>query len=247
DATRNGCLVLAAGRVFLLPSPATLGAATSGGSVANTVGVMHELADKASAVAFRAGRILVASDEQVLVLDENGNELTRVTVEQGASALGIADGGRLLAVGYDAGDIELRPIDPGAARLGFGFEETEPYPVEKIVEGPRQTVIVGYASGHLGIWSLQSGKRLLNFKLHGPIAHLLVDRESRRLYAATEVGDYRAIDLAALYQDYCELLSDVWNNVPVVWQEGMPALSPPPSSHRCVATSKGARPKTEAR
>ncbi|MFH0902574.1 MAG: hypothetical protein V2A73_18240, partial [Pseudomonadota bacterium] len=76
----------------------------------------------------------------------------------------------------------------------------------------------------------------------GPIIHLLADHESRRLYAATEVGDYRAIDLAALYQDYCELLAGVWSNVPVLWQAGMPALAPPPASHRCPASSRARRP-----
>ncbi|MFH0902053.1 MAG: hypothetical protein V2A73_15595, partial [Pseudomonadota bacterium] len=141
------------------------------------------------------------------MLDESGTELARVEIEQGASALGLVDGDRLLVVGYDAGDLVFLPIDAGAARPGLSFEETEPYAVERISEGPRQTLIVGYESGHLGIWSMQTGKRLRHFKLHGPVIHLLVDSQSRRLYAATEVGDYQAIDLSALYQDYCELLS----------------------------------------
>ncbi|MFH0901732.1 MAG: WD40 repeat domain-containing protein, partial [Pseudomonadota bacterium] len=229
-ATRDGCLVLAEGRAFLVSGPS---GATSG--------TVRELASQASAIAFQAGRILVATDENVLVFDENGNEQTRMKVEQGATALGLVGGGRLLVVGYDAGDLALLPIDRGTTKPGFTFEETEPFAVERISEGPRQTLIVGYASGHLGIWSLQTGKRLRHFKLHGPIVHLLADSESRRLYAATEVGDYRAIDLAPLYQDYCELLADVWSNVPMVWQDGMPALVSPPAGHRCAAKVSDAR------
>ncbi|MFH0903522.1 MAG: hypothetical protein V2A73_23075 [Pseudomonadota bacterium] len=225
-ATSHGCLVLTGGgRAILLGSPAGTAA-------------VRELAGNASAIAVQAGRMLIASARKVLVLaGENGSQVASLPVEQGASALGLVGGGRLLAVGYDAGDLELVPVQPGTVKPAFSFEETIPSSVERISEGPRQTLIAGYASGDLGIWSLETGKRLRHFKLHGPIIHLLVDSETRRLYAATEVGDYRVIDLAALYQDYCELLADVWSNVPVLWQAGIPALAPPPASHRCPASS----------
>ncbi|MFH0900720.1 MAG: hypothetical protein V2A73_08845, partial [Pseudomonadota bacterium] len=239
----HGCLVLAERRVFLVSGPSIPTAAAGRTSTVSdstdgaASGSIRELASEASAIAFQAGRILVASDENVLVLDENGNEQARVRIEQGASAVSLVDNGRLSAVGYDAGDIVLVSIDAGTAKPSFSFEETEPRAVERISEGPRQTLIVGYASGYLGIWSLRTGKRLRHFKLHGPVVHLLVDSESRRLYVATEVGDHRAIDLSPLYQDYCELLADIWSKVPVVWQEGMPALALPSPGHRCAASA----------
>ncbi|MFH0901203.1 MAG: hypothetical protein V2A73_11305, partial [Pseudomonadota bacterium] len=224
-ATRQGCLVLANGRAFLLQAEAAA--------------PIRELASKASAIAFQADHILVATDKEVLVFDENGGETTnqpvRVAVARGVSALGLAGAGRLLAVGFDAGDIELLPISPATAKPAFSFEEAMPSPVERMCEGPRQTLIVGYASGDLGIWHLDTGKRLRSFKLHGPIVHLLVDNESRRLYAATEVGDYQTIDLSSLFEDYCEVLADVWRRVPVVWQAGVPSLALPPARHRCAA------------
>ncbi|MFH0902585.1 MAG: hypothetical protein V2A73_18300, partial [Pseudomonadota bacterium] len=238
-ATRHGCLVLTGGRALLFEGSALVGMAASVNRGAGQDGLaVRELAGKASAVAFQAGRILVATNERALIFDENGNELARVSVEQGASAIGLIDGGRMLVVGYDAGDIVLLPIDPSVVKPGFSFEETLPLTVERISEGPRQTLIVGDNVGNVGIWHLQTGKRLRHFKLHGPVAHLLVDNESRRLYVATEVGDFRAIDLAALYRDYCELLVDVWNNVPVVWRAGMPALAMPPAIHRCAVASR---------
>ncbi|MFH0901564.1 MAG: hypothetical protein V2A73_13130, partial [Pseudomonadota bacterium] len=244
-ATRHGCLVLAAGHALLLDGAATLGAVETGGRHADAdadadadpgqaSAGSRQLASKASAIAYQAGRILVAGDEQALIFDENGTGMASVAVARGVSALGLVDGGRLLVVGYDAGDLDLQPIDPATAKPTFSFEETIPAVVERIVEGPRRTLVVGYTSGHLGIWSLETGKRLRHYKLHGPVVHLLVDDENRHLYAATELGDYRAIDLTALYQDYCELLRDIWNNVPVVWQEGMPALEATPASHRCL-------------
>ncbi|MFH0903351.1 MAG: WD40 repeat domain-containing protein, partial [Pseudomonadota bacterium] len=246
-ATRNSCLVLADSRVFLLEH--------RDDDRHEARASVRELASKASVVAYQAGRILIAGDGSVVVLDgENRSQMARMPVEQGVSALALAGDGRLLVVGYDTGDIELlpigavNPVDPAnpvdpvdpvvpveavAARPGISFEETLPFAVERISEGPRQTLVVGYASGDLGIWSLETGKRLRHFKLHGPIVHLLVDSATRQLYAATEVGDYRAIDLITLYQDYCALLDDIWSNVPVVWQTGVPAQALPPAKHRC--------------
>ncbi|MFH0900523.1 MAG: hypothetical protein V2A73_07830, partial [Pseudomonadota bacterium] len=235
-ATRRGCLVLGSGRAFLLnggAAAADLAKKDSRGAGQGGYAI-RELTGKASAIAFQEGRILVATGDRVLVLDENGNELTRAEVEQGVSALGLVGGGRLLVVGYDAGDLELLPIVADAALPRFSFEERVPAAVERISEGPRQTIVVGYASGDLGIWSVETGKRLRHFKLHGPIVHLFVDGTTRRLYAATEVGDFQSIDLTSLYQDYCELLGDIWKTVPVVWQAGMPALVLPPAGHRCI-------------
>ncbi|MFH0901586.1 MAG: WD40 repeat domain-containing protein, partial [Pseudomonadota bacterium] len=261
-ATRRGCLVLEAGRALLLDDAASAkdgrGAGPGGNAAREHLGdrvgeaaseqlegkasyAIRELAAKASSIAFESGRILIASDELALVLDEHGRELARAIVEQGVSALGLVDSGRLLVVGYDAGDIDFLPLVPGMAKPGFSFEETLPVAVERAIEGPRQTLIVGYASGDLGVWSLETGKRLRHFKLHGPIVHLFVDSESRRLYAATAVGDYQAIDLSALYQDYCELLDDIWNEVPVVWQAGMPLPAAPPATHRCAGGAHGHR------
>ncbi|MFH0903024.1 MAG: hypothetical protein V2A73_20535, partial [Pseudomonadota bacterium] len=238
-ATGHGCLLLAGGHAqLLILSGGAARAGTSGHSADTDTlasAIVYELASSASAIAFQGSRVLVATGEQVRLFDEKGKALSAVKVDQGVSAVGLIDEGRLLVAGYDAGDLELLPVSPGTARPAFSLEETIPAPVERIVEGPRQTLVVGYTSGDLGIWSLETGKRLRHFKLHGPVVHLFVDRETRRLYAATEVGDYRAIDLAAFYQDYCELMADVWSNVPVVWQAGVPAMAPPSARHRCAA------------
>ncbi|MFH0902056.1 MAG: protein kinase [Pseudomonadota bacterium] len=234
-ATTHGCLVLAAGRALSVNG--TIGSPTEqrGRDTIPPAGAIRELAHGVSALAFQDGRILLATDGgQALVLDESGSELARVGVERGVRALGAADGGRLLVVGYDAGDIELFPIDPSATRPPFSFEETLPSSVERIGEGPRQTLVVGYSSGDLGIWSMETGKRLRHFKLHGPIVHLFVDSDAASLFVATETGDYQSIGLSSLYQDYCELLDDIWGRVPVAWHAGMPVSAPSPPLHPCV-------------
>jgi len=95
--------------------------------------------------------------------------------------------------------------------------------------------VVGYANGLLGIWDLESGKRLHHARLHGQLAHLLL--EGGRLHAATELGSHLVWDLRVLGQDYCELMREIWTAVPVVWESGQPVLRPPPTDHACAVSS----------
>src|SRR5262249_32676894 len=104
-------------------------------------------------------------------------------------------------------------------------------PVVRLLEGPMNTLIVGYASGALGIWNQTDGTRLAYTRLHGAVVHLLI--EDHKLYAATELGDSLVWDLGAFYRDYCELLKDVWAQVPVVWEGGDVVAQPPPTDHAC--------------
>ncbi|MFH0900491.1 MAG: hypothetical protein V2A73_07670 [Pseudomonadota bacterium] len=97
--------------------------------------------------------------------------------------------------------------------------------------GPPGTLIAGFANGMLGLWNIQNGTLLDSARLHGSIAHLLVFEDS--LYAATELGSYVVMRLGIFSQDYCELLGDIWNNVPVVWENGLPVALTPPFNHRC--------------
>ena len=101
-----------------------------------------------------------------------------------------------------------------------------------IVLGPRNTIIVGYASGDLGLWEARRGKRLAHARLHGAVIHALL--ENRKLYVATELGRTLIWDLGAFYLDECQLLHQVWERIAVVWEDGQPAEKPPPSDHHCL-------------
>ncbi|MFH0899833.1 MAG: hypothetical protein V2A73_04310 [Pseudomonadota bacterium] len=117
--------------------------------------------------------------------------------------------------------------------------------VTRIIEGPPGTLVAGYASGFLGLWSLENGALLDSAKLHGPIVHLLVERGSGsplpesalsgKLYAVTELGDYLVLDLAVLFEDYCSLIGRIWRDVPVVWERGLPVLRRPTRHACCLA------------
>ena len=99
-------------------------------------------------------------------------------------------------------------------------------------EGVPGTLVIGFASGEVGIWDLQNGSRLDFGKLHGPISYMLV--HDHRLYAASEMGDFLAWDLKAYESPYCEVLGQVWEDVPLVWKDGRARPKAPPRDHPCA-------------
>ncbi len=173
--------------------------------------------------------ILLAAGEHVHVFDCQGRRLTRYEVGIGVSA--VARTGPYLSVGYRDGSIELYPTSPSRPKPSFAFEAVPASAPARILNGPRGTVIVGYANGFIGLWNLTDGLLLAQGRLHGPVIHLLV--ENQRLYAATELGEDLTWDLSPLYRDYCPLLRELWREVDVIWQRGHAVTRPPPSAHRC--------------
>ncbi|MFH0900121.1 MAG: hypothetical protein V2A73_05790, partial [Pseudomonadota bacterium] len=133
----------------------------------------------------------------------------------------------------DGGEIELLSLAGSSpkTRPAFIFESTPASAVTRLAEGPMGTLIAGFASGDLGIWSLKNGARLDHFKLHGPLVHLLLQED--RLFAATELGSHLAMDLTVFMEEPCALLRRIWERVPISWEEGLPVLRPPPEHHRC--------------
>jgi WD40 repeat protein len=193
------------------------------------------VAEQASVMGSDVHGSLVVAGDRVLVLSDTGavRPLSGVTVDVGVTAAARV-GGRV-ALGYRDGNIELVADGDGARRAGFSLEDVPASPVERMVAGPMNTLVVGFASGHLGLWDLTTGKRLHHARLHGPVVHLeLVDRGAR-LYAATELGSHLVWRLGPLLKGYCELLREVWRDVPVVWEQGRPVRRAPPRDHPCAA------------
>jgi hypothetical protein len=100
-----------------------------------------------------------------------------------------------------------------------------------IKEGPKRTLAVGFANGFLGLWSADRGSLLHSERLHGPVVHLA--RRAQKLYAASDLGDHVVVDLGVFHSSYCDVLQNVWKEVPVVWRDGELTLQAPPVSHRC--------------
>ena len=226
-AMPGGCITLAQGKVRLH---------RKGGSATTALQYGNRWAN---VVAYDRGEILIVAGRKVFVFGPSGGQRGSYNSDVGVTAL--ARIGDWLILGFNDGNMELAPIAGPSGRLRheqkkptFFFEDVPSSPVVRLIAGPRGTLIVGFANGIFGLWSLKTGTRLEYSKLHGPVSHLL--RRGNKLYAASELGQYQVLDLSIFYTPYCDLVKQVWEKVPVLWKEGLPILSPPPRKHRC---SKG--------
>ena len=177
--------------------------------------------------------ILVAADHEVRIFDSTGSETAVREVDRGITALTRV--GDLLVLGFQEGSIQLVSLEAAAPDAGphddFNFEGVPSSSVRRFLSGPMDTLVAGYDNGFLGIWSLHSGTLLHHFRLHGPIEHLLFDDET--LYAVTALGDRQTLDLGVLGRNYCDLMREVWDAVPVLWSEGRAVSQEPPTDHEC--------------
>jgi len=180
---------------------------------------------------FADGAAVVVTSKQVVALSADGRRLGTFPVGEGVTAIGPADGATL-ALGYRDGGIELlrRGADGATNGVAVSFAQTPSKPPIRIETGPAGTVVVGYASGLLGLWNLQDGVRLAHGKLHGSVVHLR--RQGDKLYAATDLGDAMSWDMTTFSRSYCDLLKRVWRQVPVVWSAGS-AIQRPVPNHVC--------------
>ncbi|MBW2459375.1 MAG: hypothetical protein JRI68_33085, partial [Deltaproteobacteria bacterium] len=188
-----------------------------------------------SALGTGSGEILVAAGTQVFAFQHDGQPSGRWRVGTGVTAVtrGKApDGERsVLVVGYRDGNIELFPADSGKPKPDYFFEQVPSSPVLRILAGPMDTLLVGFANGMVGIWSQDNGSRLEHARIHGQVTHLLL--EGHELYVATDLGQHLVWDLDVFNADHCELLRHIWRRVPVVWEAGRPVKQAPPSNLPC--------------
>ena len=176
------------------------------------------------------GRVLAATARQIFELP-GGAPRKLAPARPGIASMLLTK--RWLVLGFRDGNIELLPRSAGGARSSSSsFEDVPASPVVSLLQGPRGTLVAGYAGGLLGIWNMDNGDRLVHVQLHGPVEHLL--RHNGRLHAATALGDRVVLDLSLLQMNHCELLRQVWRGVPVQWQEGLVQRRSPPADHRCL-------------
>jgi len=202
----------------------------SGVRLVERSGKEREIHKGATAMAWENNQILVAAGQRIYVYDVSG--VKKGSHEVGAGVRAMTRSGAWLALGFENGNIEIIPTVQGKEKPDFSFEDVPSAPVVSMLEGPSQTLLVGYANGLLGIWNMNNGVRLDFSRLHGSVVHML--RKRNKLYAATALGDHLVQDLGAFHIKYCDLMRQVWQKVPVLWSGGMPVLSAAPQHHRCA-------------
>ena len=193
-------------------------------------GRLQTLAREASALAVDGDTILVAQPTAVLLFDLTGAGTGRREVSGSPTAL--ARRGDLLFVGSEDGRLVMLPAQPDQPDPGIEFGQTPASAVTRLLAGPRGTLVAGFASGELGVWSRQDGARLIEARLHGPVRHL--SWQGDEVLAATELGDVDQLDLSDLTRPRCALLQDVWERVPQAWSAGRPTVREPDPGHECA-------------
>jgi WD40 repeat protein/serine/threonine protein kinase len=218
-ATPTGCVIRTAGGQALLY--ARDGASRS------------LVASEVTGVGYGAGAVFVAAGNKVHIFNDSSaaKDPPRDALSASAGIVAIARSGPWLVVGYRNGNIELLPMDASQQRPSFSFERAPASRPEIIVPGPPGTVVLGYANGVVGIWSEANGTLLASERLHGRVVHLRT--EGQRLYAVSELGQHLVWELEAFYRPYCELLHNVWADVPVVWHNGQPTMREPDAENHC--------------
>ncbi|HEY3354120.1 MAG TPA: protein kinase [Polyangia bacterium] len=214
-AVPRGCVALAQGQARLHEGP----------------GAGRDLRAHATAIGEGAGEILVATRKKVSVFDPAGAERAAFDVPAGVTA--VLRAGPYLVVGLEDGRVEL--VATGAVRreAPTSLEDAPLSPVVRLAAGPGGTLAAGHANGAVILWSLESGVRLDELRLHGPAAHLLV--RDGWLHAASELGDAQSLDLTVFSLSYCDFLRQVWARIPILWESGRPVLRDPPAGHACAA------------
>ncbi|MBI4702220.1 MAG: serine/threonine protein kinase [Deltaproteobacteria bacterium] len=215
-AVPAGCVALAGSEARLLRSP---GGATP-----------LALSGKPTALGSRASGFLVADGDRVLAFDAAGR--IAATYRSGAGVSAVAESHGVVAAGYRDGNVALLPAASASGGQAVALREAPSSPAVRVIEGPSTTVAVGYANGLVGIWDQSDGALLAQARLHGSVVHLRL--AGSRLYAATDLGSSLVWDLGVLYGDYCSLVREIWERVPIVWRGGQPTLAPPTAGHRCA-------------
>ncbi len=193
--------------------------------------VWRLLRENAVAVAAPDNQVLVAGEGLLTLHDATGDELTRVTAKQRTTALTRC--GDSIVLGSEGGALDRIAIADGRQERVGKPSDMPPAAVTSLLSGPMRTLVAGYSDGQVGVWCLDTGSLLLTHRLHGPVKHLRL--HSDQLLVATDLGDFRVIPLHSLGQSRCQLLQEVWADVPVVWEGGRPIRRLPPDGHECSA------------
>jgi len=194
-------------------------------------GVMHVMQHDVSALGLTSDGLLTAGAGAIRAHSPEGEVLWSFPppVDRPVAVMGAPEG---VVVGSEQGDMFVVFRGADGAWVETPCLETPAFAVSALGVGLEGTVVAGFADGTVGLWSAATGERLLGWKLHGPVRDLHVDEAT--LVAMTELGDHLAVDLSDLRMDYCQLMEQVWELVPVGWDVSRPVMQPRPEGHGCV-------------
>jgi hypothetical protein len=186
------------------------------------------------AVLAEAGQVHVLSSMGDLVTSYpvSAGRITAIAATAGDASEADAEAARMIAVGYQEGNLELLHAGKAPSDGALTFERVPASPPVRMLMGPTNTLIVGYANGIVGMWNLLDGAQLADARVHGSATHLML--AGKLLYAASELGQSFVWDLSPFYVNHCDLVRQVWSRTPVVWHGSRPSKLAPPEGHPCL-------------
>jgi len=174
-------------------------------------------------------RLVTIQGERMVVHDLQGRKVRQQPVLAGTEVLAADDRGVL--GGTREGEV-YRVVD-ATRRRWHHLEPASEAAVLQIAPGPSGMVAASFVDGTVAVWDGGSGELLLKGELAGPVIHLLWDtRSGGVLYAATDQGHYRLLYLESYGRPWCELLREVWRDVPYRQTKKQLVWSSPPD-HPC--------------
>ena len=231
-ATKEGCIVAGDTRLEMYP--------VSGPKRSLTIG------KKLKYVEEYRGDLLFVSDSHINRQKTDGRAPQTIPVEPGVSVATFIElpnrQGTHALLGYRDGSLELRTVR--GDRLGSTFlkDHSSHAAVTRVVSDDRGYAAIGYGNGTIGLWDLTTGRWLGSGTLHGSVTHLAMDEN--RLYGATDLGRSLRWDLSTFRLDRCQLLRQVWSQVPYIWSDGKAVLAQAPKRHSCQSSDKTLGTKT---
>ncbi len=193
-------------RVLARPGGCLVG---GGGKVWRLTGAEPRLlaaGPRASLPAQPPGPVVLAEKDAVSLLEDSGAKKALVSGVSGVRAALLQR--RRLLLGRADGSLISVALPSGRRASLPPLEDAPSSPVTGLLRGPGDdTVVVGSASGQIGLWDLTTGARLAHGRVHGAAVHLML--EGQRLHAVSELGDMLTWDLSAFYLSYEDLLRRV--------------------------------------
>jgi serine/threonine protein kinase/WD40 repeat protein len=165
---------------------------------------------KASGMVVHGQELLLASEKKLHVFNAEGvllrshafPVLVTSMLPFGDEIIAGQQGGRLVRLALrEKLDLTIRRFDDDRP-IG--------HPVSLLIFG--NLLVVGFSNGAASVWDLSTFESQLQLWLCGAVTHL--KRSATTLYIATDLGDYRTIDISTLQLSYAELRRRVWSAVP---------------------------------
>ena len=181
-------------------------------------------------MAVQGSRLLVAERARLTIYHaSDARVLHQRALPDHVSALVLA--GKQLVLGHGGGLVQRITVDAQGRRSTDDLEDAARAPVARLITAPGDLLVGGFWHGTVALWDLRTLALLHKVQLHGQLIHLTY--LDGKVYAATDLGDHRVLDVSALTMPRCALLRRVWRQAPLEPRGTAQSDHSPDQAHPC--------------